>query len=88
MNHVEVYRGTARTLNFNLGGGSSNMTPYFFRVGTVRRDHTEGISSIAPVLTIYDRQPPTALYYNWSSTVCERASVLNKQPTSSLEGYV
>jgi len=93
MNHVEVYRGHSTSWTFALPPailtGNGNVSGHaYFRVGAVNRGANTGISSASRVLAVRSSTPPTEVYYNSSADACQRASVLQGQPPSSLAGFI
>eukprot|EP00929_Paragymnodinium_shiwhaense_P022884 TRINITY_DN14482_c0_g1_i4.p1 TRINITY_DN14482_c0_g1~~TRINITY_DN14482_c0_g1_i4.p1 ORF type:complete len:507 (-),score=63.36 TRINITY_DN14482_c0_g1_i4:275-1657(-) len=93
LNHVELYRGPARSVTVTF---PTDASVFYFRVGAVNRGVRQGVktktSVVLPVLR--GASQPVAHYYGYNVTnmsiddACTRAVILQDQPAQMYAGYI
>lgn len=97
MNHIEIYRGSARSLRFQPNatrfgrGANGSATPLYVRVGRIGQGLARQVISASQVLALqYGSPSQSALTWPYDSTVddCKKATTIFQQPEWTLDGYV
>lgn len=89
MNHIEIYRGSARSLRFQPNatrfgrGANGSATPLYVRVGRIGQGLARQVISASQVLALqYGSPSQSALTWPYDSTVddCKKATTIFQQP--------
>lgn len=96
MNHIEIYRGSARSLRFQPNAtrfkrGANSSAALYLRVGRIGQGLARQVISASQVLALHYGSPSqTALTWPYDSTAddCTKATTIFQQPEWTLDGYV